>query len=774
MLRAVEGLTQAPVRRALPWLLPVLTAVMVLTGTGAGRGDIVRYAAYFGSAVVLPGVLLLRRLAPAPRSLAEEVGLGATVGLAWELVGWAVFTALGWQRWLLVWPALLVAVFAAFPRLRPCWRGHRPAALSGWYDVALAVLISAMLVLLYGTEISRSPMPPNAYEYYPDLLFHLGNVHELMRSVPPQIAQVSGETLQYHWFADAHLAAAVDITGIDPVVVLFRLWPAPVAVVMALAIAALARQISRTWWTAPLAVMVSTVATTAMVWKYDGPFRLAPLLFLSPSQSYGSTLSVGAAALLIGVLYQRAPRRSWVLVALLVLACAGSKPTTLPLLLAGTGLAALFLLLRHRRIPWPSVAVGAALVAVLGVSMLTVAGSTAGSSIRLLGVLRWSPGYSGITGDHSVPAPGGLLLQGLEHARPGAVAWAAVMLLALFVGRIVTFASLMTLGYRHTRRDPAQWWLAGTVLASVLAVALIDHSGASELYFLSSSIPFSAIALSSLPAAAVAGHTRRRQVASIGGGLVAGAVLTLVVRWLGQPAERPPIGEVTGTVAGPMIWLAAFLAAGAVGWFVLCRFRPSVTGLGIVVLVCALLGTGVPLLTAGDWADAVRAVVGSPRKLPVPAHPQTYPDEAAAALWLDRHSAPDDVVVTNTACVPHYRTPGCDARGYVVSGIGGRRTVLEGWGYTQRSPAEPAGRVGAGSGAARDPAGPVRSPLGVRRPPPRPGGTSHSRPARRAPLQRPLRPHLRTARLTPADRAGVSSGGRPAAGGCPASRPAHR
>ena len=41
---------------------------------------------------------------------------------------------------------------------------------------------------------------------------------------------------------------------------------------------------------------------------------------------------------------------------------------------------------------------------------------------------------------------------------------------------------------------------------------------------------------------------------------------------------------------------------------------------------------------------------------------------------------------TNTWCRPAGKqTPGCDARGYIVSGIAGRRTLIEGWAYTNQA-----------------------------------------------------------------------------------------
>ena len=268
--------------------------------------------------------------------------------------------------------------------------------------------------MYYGATVSASPVPKYGGDYYQDMLWHLSIVHELGRSVPPQIPQVAGETMQYHWFADAHLASAAQIAGIDPRFVLFRLWFAPIIIGLVLAVAALARQVSGAWWTAPLAVALTTVVQRLAIWKFVGGLGASPLVFLSPSQSFGTTISVGAAALLIGALYRGAPRRSWVIVLLVVCVSAGSKPTAVPLLLGGTGLAALFLLVRNRRIPWPTVGVGVALVGVMVASMLTVAGSTAGTPLRLFGALRAFQGYPALTGDTAVPAPGGWIVEGLR------------------------------------------------------------------------------------------------------------------------------------------------------------------------------------------------------------------------------------------------------------------------------------------------------------------------------------------------------------------------
>jgi hypothetical protein len=59
--------------------------------------------------------------------------------------------------------------------------------------------------------------------------------------------------------------------------------------------------------------------------------------------------------------------------------------------------------------------------------------------------------------------------------------------------------------------------------------------------------------------------------------------------------------------------------------------------------------------------------------------------EMRAALWLDDHAGPDDVVATNVHCVPIDATAGCNARAFWVAGLGGRRTLVESWGYADQA-----------------------------------------------------------------------------------------
>ncbi|GAB3814049.1 hypothetical protein GCM10028799_13010 [Kribbella italica] len=668
----------------LVWLLPALAWCWALAGTGVSNDHILRYTAYFAGCVVLPGVLLLRAFAPGRRSLPEDIGLGIVVGLSFELPGWALFTALGLQEWLVAWPAAVLVVFAAVPRLRRCWRQQDAPQLPLAWSFTLALLLAMSLLLYYGTAVDAAQVPLDGGNFYQDMLWHLSIVHELGRSVPPQIPQVAGETMQYHWFADAHLAAATEITGIDPRFVLFRLWLAPIIVGLVLGVAALARQVSGVWWTAPLAVALTTIVQRIAVWAYAGGSGGSPIVFPSPSQSFGTTISVGAAALVIGVLYRDAPRRSWLIAMLVICASAGSKPTAVPLLLGGTGLAALFLLLRNRRIPWPTVALGVALVGVLVASMLTVAGSTAGTPLRLFGVFRSFPGYAVLTGDTGVPMPGGWIIAGLRDPDGQTVAWVAAFLVSLVVSRIAVVVSLLGLVQRRTRTDPALWWLAGTLIAATLGFLLIDHPGLGQYYFLGGSLPFAAVAAAAVVCGAVRGRRPVERRVVVAGGLVAGAVVAVVIREFGNVEARPvDPADITRSVTQPMLWIAGALAVGLLGWLVLRTTRPRVRGLGLALLLCVLVGLTLPSRPWSQWEGAVRMLSKESRQ--VPGKPMFSTDEIRAALWLEHTAGPDDVVVSNTACLPGSRRPACDARGYLVSGVGGRRTLMEGWAYTQQS-----------------------------------------------------------------------------------------
>lgn len=106
-------------------------------------------------------------------------------------------------------------------------------------------------------------------------------------------------------------------------------------------------------------------------------------------------------------------------------------------------------------------------------------------------------------------------------------------------------------------------------------------------------------------------------------------------------------------------------------------------GLGVVLTVLTILV--VPTATETAQGLGLRVRGGNRASTFSSKLWRIYPDEVAAALWLGANSRPTDVVASNTYCRPAgSQRPGCDARGYIVSGIAGRRTLIEGWAYTNK------------------------------------------------------------------------------------------
>jgi hypothetical protein len=161
-------------------------------------------------------------------------------------------------------------------------------------------------------------------------------------------------------------------------------------------------------------------------------------------------------------------------------------------------------------------------------------------------------------------------------------------------------------------------------------------------------------------------------------GLVIGGLVVAV----GGFAQRDPAGGRVNRIqelAQPVLLIIGLLLLVLTAWLFLVRRHPALGGLGLALLVFVPVGISGAFIAGTAWAarDA-RPYYSSTWRV--------YPDEQAAALWLGSHSKPDDVVVTNTACRPAGpQLPGCDARGYVVSGLAGRRTLIEGWAYTQQA-----------------------------------------------------------------------------------------
>ena len=674
---------RGPVMRFVPWLIPVISIVGGLRFLDVDTGPIVVYGLYFVLCIVLPGVLLMRALCGSTGSWPEDIGLGAAVGVAYELLGWALFTAVGWEGYLGAWPALVLVVFVTARPLHRCWViGRPPRVPIAWHwGVAIAITIAVLVGLYLG--MAGTQVPPNGVAYYPDLLYHLSMVNQAVHSVPPGLPQVSGHALDYHWFANAHMAAGVDITGISSELVLLRLWILPVYVVSLLIFAAMARQVSRTWWAGIVAASALAVGQFVGIWPFPAGLGSSPLTFYSPSLVVGAMMAAAAAVFLMDAVYRGpAPWRVWFLVVPLLIVAGGAKPTGLPLLLGGLGMAGLCQLIVKRRLPWRSMLVALVVGITIVVTLHTVVGSTAGSKLRLFGIVRAIPGYREATGDTALAAGAGWTLPSLTDSDRVAYWGALAVLASIFVSQLTALSSFAAVAHRGTRRDPVAWFLVGAVLAGWLAFLVVDHPSAGEVYFPRTALPFAAAASAWVVASALKGRSRVTHAIVIVGGLTLGTLLVVLTSQFHPPLNGSRESRVEALWVPMAVLIGVCILLVAI-WLVLRWPLRPMRGLGAGVAVLTLMGLSVPsawgtLRYIGDegWpAERVSTV----------AVDQVHPDEQRAALWLKANSRPGDIVASNTACHPARRQPPCDARGYIVSGIAGRQTVLEGWAYTQQA-----------------------------------------------------------------------------------------
>ncbi len=683
--------------RVVPWLLVLAALAAGLLVTGTPAPEVAGYGVYWVLGLLLPGTLVHRALRGSRGNLPEDLGFGAVTGLLLELACWALAAATDQQDRLRWWPAVVVALFAAVPALRRHWRVADPRPLPARWAWATA---GAMLLVVGWASLrwAQTPLPPVTHAYYQDLLYHLALVQELTRSMPFEVPQMAGETLRYHYLANAHMASASMITGIAPATVLLRLWVVPVVLVAVLVTAALARDVTGRWWAGPLAGAVTCAGLPLALGAPVDANGGSPVSFASPSQTYALPLVVALAVLCCDVVRSRRLGAAWLLVPALGVACAGAKASALPPLVAGMVPACVVAGWQARRVPWAALAAVGALAGAMAVGYRLFAGGGAGTlAVQRLGILRWMAPYAqtlgaGVPGvDSSVKptaVPPGPLPPGLEAADTAGrwfvaavVAWWALMQLPRLVGLTVP---LLT----KRRADPAAWLLAGAIAAGTGALWLLYHPSASHLYFLLSALPFGVV-LSVWLLAETAGRWRLPVAA-----FAVGAGITLL----------PPIGptgpEGYGNYDTYDEWYAALfvpvLRAVVIGVAValvaalLWRLRRGPGGRPgpalVAGAVAGLLGASVATNASRVVPGVVDLVTGQARVGPqIPAPTTLTEEQLRAALWLDAHAADEDVVATNVHCQPVRTWKTCDARAFWVVGLGGHRAVIESWGYTDQA-----------------------------------------------------------------------------------------
>jgi hypothetical protein len=653
---------------AIPAVLVPLVALLAFSVSLSG---IAVYVVYFLVAVLGPGVLVARATLGRAPLLVADLALGGAVGLALQLGVWFVAVGAGLGAWMRVWPLLVYAVFA-LPALRRHWAPQRYEERMG-PAVAWVLSLAVAVVTSWITRLFAWTQPVGGAHQWPfDLYWHLSLVELFARQVVPEDPQAAGHHLAYHWFADADMASASLMTGLDPATVLSRLWVVPLILITVGLLLAVLRELSpraQPMAAVAAALLAARAGLNVVPWlhvPWDNTF--APF---SPSQNYSYPFLLLTVLLVVRFLRGGRARLIAPLTALLILS-PGVKATHLPILLSGLllalGISAVF------RAPVLRIGILAAVTAVsllLG-TLLIGAGGASGSGVQVLSTLRRNPVYYEFIGLTATQARlhVGLLPPGL--ALPGAQAVLALLLLATVVKYLWLIPGAAVLRVRRGTVDPVAWFLFGGGLGGWLLMLLIDQSGLSQVYFLSTGVILWFL-LAGWGTVELWDRTcaERGRVATsriVVFSAIAGVLLVWALHSLSR--HRPGIPETRAALVAvlvPVVVVIAVICA------VVLVLRPGSRGrTGIAMALGAAL-------TAGSIVGMI-AVTSAPATPRQPGPTAVTPAETRAARWLSDHAGPHDVVATNVHCLGP-QAAACDGRGFWVSALTGRRTLLGGWAY---------------------------------------------------------------------------------------------
>jgi hypothetical protein len=634
--------------RLLPGLLVLAATVIVLRHHGVGLGAQVRFLAQLAGVVLLPGVLLWRglrgRSGPLPSDLAGGAALGYAMEIGWYLTG----RAAGFPYLHVVAAAVVVTVVAAVPRFRRAWRGGTPMdARWSWAVAVLCLLaVGGASVTFFGPhELSW----PGYGDPYQDMVFHQSLVGELRHHLPAQSPSLAGTPLAYHWFVHAEWAAVSWSTGIEPMLLTYRLGLMPAVLLLVVAVAVVAQRIvPGRWWSGPLAAVLAffALAPDPAGWSLTAvPAADIPgTMWLSPSQTFGGLLFAGAVLALADLLHGRPGAGQWVVFSVVVAGATGGKATYAPLLIAGLAVVVGAGLLRRRFERRAAVAAAITAVALLVASRTQFPGTTGGLVVDPLASLAGT-----------LP----------RSAHPGWTAGHALAIWALGWSAVLAAGAVLLRRRRWT--DPMLSLCAGIGGAAVGMVLLTRQTGSSQMYFLVSARPYVAV----LVVAALVILVPRRLGWLVLPAAVAGAVVAAVVDRLG-PARAPRSGTVT------ILWPYAspLLAAVVIGLLLYTRrrTRPAAMAAAGAVLIGAVVPTAVQY--GQDLHERTRRAAG-PVAGTSPMVPRGAPD---AGRWLRAHTGVDDLLATDGHCRRLRGT--CDPRQFWLAAYGERRVLVEGWAYT--------------------------------------------------------------------------------------------
>lgn len=684
---------QVPGLRVVPILLAGIVyagCFRALTSAGVDAAAVVRSTAYWALCVVLPGWLVVRTAIGPSVSWLADICLAACTGLGLELACWMVLSLLGQQHLVRFWPllTLLVLVRASWRRRlrqRPVGRTPLPWLIA----MTVAVLVVVRITFLHFLNHYGPPYAGRAM--YPDMQWHMGLAAEATRSFPLLVPQaVAAGNLRYHWYVDAHVAIESLVTGTSVQLILAQLYILPLILLIVGMSATLAHVLSGRAWAAGLAGVLAT-ATTSPTWWPNVYSNLSGFIGESPTQIYALPLTFFVIVTMTLLLRHPHPWSRaggyWLIFAISAFGVCGAKASAPPTLL-GVALAALAaaIVLRRRQLVATAAAISVVMAIVTVIAVKFVSGGNTASGIQVMAVASRTALYKVLIRGTDVQATGGHVLPGLSHP------WIFGGMLIFEFWRLAGLLAIVLILFSSLRRRPEAWLLVGGTAAALLGFALIRQPGLSELYFIRGVAPLGGVMVAWL----LAEHLPRPRGNGRGARFVVPlvcsiAVLVAVVVAVGMVRTAETAAPTTAEGMHHTIRWAALITVAGVGLVLLVavaarwlssRTTAGTRGVGMAVVCGALAGFLAAPVLAAPWTLAATGPSG-PSQAPTTV---TTRQQAAAGEWINRNLPNDVLLATNTHCRGKEQKV-CNANEWWISGLGGRRVLVEGWSYETKSAA---------------------------------------------------------------------------------------